>query len=43
MNTYRKLRDILYADKTLMLILGGILFSGIGFISAMVTAGLWFL
>ena len=43
MNTYRRLKDILHADKTLVVILCGIVLSGIGFVSTVVTAGLWFL
>ena len=43
MNTHRRLKDILYADKTLMVILGGIILSGIGFVSIVITAGVWFL
>jgi hypothetical protein len=43
MNTYRRLKDILHADKTMIVILGGIILSGIGFVSTVITAGLWFL
>jgi hypothetical protein len=43
MNTYRRLKDILHADKTMIVILGGIVISGIGFVSTVITAGLWFL
>lgn len=43
MNTYRRLRDILYADKIMMAILGGMILSGIGFVSTVITAGIWFL
>jgi hypothetical protein len=43
MNAYRKLRDILQTDRTLMVMLCGIVISGIGFVSIIITAGLWFL
>jgi hypothetical protein len=43
MNTYRKYKDILQADRTLMVMFGGIIVSGVGFVSTIITVGLWFL
>ena len=43
MNTYKKFRDILHTDRTLMVLLGGIIISWTGIIGVVIAAGLWFL
>jgi hypothetical protein len=43
MNTYKKMRNILNGDRSLVIMLGGIVISGMGLISVMVTAGIWYL
>jgi hypothetical protein len=43
MNTYKKMRNILNDDRSLAIMLGGIVISGMGLISVMVTAGIWYL